>query len=87
MAAIIRLVISVFSMRNFECTLATTTSRRSEKFFLLVERAVLEDVDLNPRKQPERGQYLVDLGHHVELAPEVIGAQAVGDGKAGAVVG
>ena len=35
-AAAIRLVISSFSIRSLECTLATTTSRRASSFFLLV---------------------------------------------------
>ena len=55
----------------------------------LVERAVVEDVDLDPLEQGEAGaaEVLVDGVDDVELAGQPLGAQAVGDGQPGRVVG
>ena len=48
------------SMRSFEWTLATTTSRRSSRSVVLVEGAVLEDVDLDAGEDAERRQLGVE---------------------------
>lgn len=39
----------------------------SEKFFVLVERAVFEDVDLDAGEDPERCELVVEGVHHFEL--------------------
>ena len=62
-------VIATLSIRSFECTLATTTSISAEQLVLLVEAAVVEDVDLDAGEDAERRQLVVELGHHVELPP------------------
>ena len=76
------------SMRSFECTLATTTSSRSSRSSVQVERAVLEDVDLDagedPERAPARSLSAVDL---VELLAQPLAVEAVGDREAGRVVG
>ena len=54
---------------------------------LLVECAVLVDVDLDALEEPERCQLLVDLVHDLELAAQTLGRQALGDGQARGVVG
>ena len=59
----------------------------SQEILLLVKRTVLEDVDFYAGQKAERCQRLVQLGHDIELAPQVVCAQAVGDSKPGAVVG
>ena len=46
-AATMRLVIAGRSMRRMEWALATTTSRRPSSASLLVEGAVVEDVDFD----------------------------------------
>ena len=53
---------------------------------VLVERAVLEDVDLDPGEDPERRQLLVELTHHVQLASQPLGGEPVGDGEPWRVV-
>ncbi len=54
---------------------------------LLVEAAVLEDVDLDAGEDAERRHLLVDLVDDVELLAQAIGAEPVGDGEPGRVVG
>ena len=66
-------------MRSFECTLATTTSSSASRSALLVERAVLEDVDLDAGEDAERRELLVELGDDVELLAEPVGVEAVRD--------
>ena len=63
-------------MRSFECTLATTTSTLGEQLRLLVERAVVEDVDLDAGEDAERRELLVELGDDVELLAQPLGRQA-----------
>ena len=53
-AATIRGVISSDGMRSFECTLGDDHVEPGEQRRLLVERAVVEDVDLDAGEQPER---------------------------------
>ncbi len=55
-------------MRSFECDEADDDVEATEELVVHVEGSVLEDVDLHAGEEPERGQALVDLGHHVELA-------------------
>jgi len=45
-----------------------------QQLVFLVERAVLQDVDLDPGEQAERGQVLVHTGDDLELAAQVVGA-------------
>ena len=52
-----------------------------------VERSVHEDVDLHAGEQAEGCESLVELRDLVELGPEPVRAQAVGDGQAGGMVG
>ena len=54
---------------------------------VLVERTVLEDVDLDAGEDAERGQLRVQRLDHLELAAQSFGVEAVGHGEAGAVVG
>ena len=54
---------------------------------LLVERAVLEDVDLDPGEDSEGGELLVEGGHHVELTAEALGREPLGHGETGGVIG
>ena len=55
-----------------------------EQLVLLVERAVLEDVDLDAGQDPERRQLLVELGDDVELLAQPLGGESVGDRSAAA---
>ena len=54
---------------------------------VVVERAVLEDVDLDAGEDAERRQALVQRGDFVELLVEALDAEAVGDREARRVVG
>ena len=63
-------------MRSFECTLATTTVDARQHVVGVVERAVLEDVDLDAGEDPERRELLVELGDHVELLEQPLARQA-----------
>jgi hypothetical protein len=66
-----------------------------QQLLLLVERPVVEDVDLDPREDPELGLAGVGLGrqlvvgprHLVELGPQPLRAEPVGHGQPGGVVG
>jgi hypothetical protein len=58
-----------------------------QQLVFLVERAVLQDVDLDPGEQAERGEVLVHTGDDLELAAQVVGAQPMGDREPRAVVG
>jgi hypothetical protein len=82
---------AALSIRSFEWTLATTTSRRASHLVGEVERAVLEDVDLHPREHPERDtvgiEPCVDLGDLVELTLQTVLVEAVGDREPCRVVG
>ena len=62
-----RRVIASLSMRSFECTLATTTSTRASMLVVVIERTVVEDVDLDAGQDPERCELLVQRGDDVEL--------------------
>ena len=44
-----------------------------QQLLVLVERAVLQDVDLDAGQDSERRELLVELGHHVELLAEPLG--------------
>ena len=44
-----------------------------QQLVLLVERAVVEDVDLDAGEHPERRQPLVELGDHAELLAQPLG--------------
>ena len=59
----------------------------SEQLLVLVQLAVIEYVDLDTGEQAERYEGLVQLRHHVDLAAQLIGTQAIGDGQPGAVIG
>ena len=74
-------------MRSFECTLATTTSTRAEQLFRTVERAVVEDVDLDPGEDAERRHLLVQLGDDVELLAQPVGGEPVRDRQPRRMVG
>ena len=58
-----------------------------EQLRLLVERAVLEDVDLDAGEDPERRQLFVDRGDDLELLAQPLGAEPVGDREPRRVVG
>ena len=58
-----------------------------EQVEVLVEGAVLEDVDLHAGEDAERGQLLVHLVDLVELLEQSLAVEAVGDREAGGVVG
>lgn len=58
-----------------------------EEFGLLVERAVLQDVDLDTGEDAERRQGGVEFVDDVELAAQAVGGQAVRDLQARRVVG
>ena len=68
-----RRVISSASMRSFECTLADDHVELREQVRLLVERAVVEDVDLDAGEDAERRQLLVELGDDLELLAQPLG--------------
>jgi hypothetical protein len=59
----------------------------AQQLVALVEAAVEVDVALDAGEDPERRQFLVQLRHHVELLLEAGGAEAVGHGEPGGVVG
>ena len=91
-AAVIRLVMPRASIFSLECTLATRTSSLRQQLVGLVERAVVEDVHLDPLEQGERsppgaGQVVVDRLDDAELAGQPLGAEAVGHREARRVVG
>ena len=75
------------SMDSLECTLATTTSSRSSSSVLLIERAVIEDVDLDAGQDAHRRERLADLVDDVELLAQPLGGEPVGDPQARRVVG
>ena len=54
---------------------------------VLIEASVLEDVHLDAGEDAERRHGGVDRLHHLELADQTLGIEAVGDGEARAVVG
>ena len=58
-----------------------------EQLLVLIERSVLEDVDLDAGQDAERGQLGVELGDDLELLAQALGVEPVGDGEPGAVVG
>ncbi len=58
-----------------------------EQLGLLVEAAVLVDVDLDTGEDAERRQLLVEVADHLQLLAEALGAEPVGDGQARRVVG
>ena len=58
-----------------------------EQVLALVERAVLEDVDLDPGQHAERGQLGVQLGDQLELRLQALGGQPAGHGQPGRVIG
>ena len=74
-------------MRSFEWALATTTSSCAEQVEVLVERAVLEDVDLDAGEDAERRQALVGPADLGQLLVQPVGRQAVGHGEPRRVVG
>ena len=74
-------------MRSFECTLATTTSTRVKQLFVLVERTVVEDVDLHAGEYAERSEIRVELLDDFELLAQPVGRQAVRDLEPGRMVG
>ncbi len=85
-AATMRAVMSLASIRNLEWTLATTTSSSPNVSRVQIQRTVLEDVDLHPRQEPERRQLLVHLGHHLELLAQALLVEPVRHGETGRVV-
>ena len=58
-----------------------------EQLGLLVEAAVLEDVDLDAGEDAERGELGVQPGDDVELHAQPLRAQPARDGEPGRVVG
>jgi hypothetical protein len=58
-----------------------------QQLVLLVQRAVLEDVDLDPGEDPERRQLLVEQRDLDQLGPQPVRGQPVGDREPGRVVG
>ena len=67
-AVTIRGVISSAGIRSLECTRRDDDVEAVEQLRLLVERAVVVDVDLDAGQQAERApSSLVDLGDDVEL--------------------
>ena len=58
-----------------------------EQVVVLVERPVLDDVDLHAGEDPERGQLLVERLDLVELLEQPLAVEAVGDGEPRRVVG
>ncbi len=58
-----------------------------QKILVLVQRPVLEDVDLNAAQDAERRQLFVQLLDDVELRPQPLGVEAVGNGQPRAVIG
>ena len=82
-ARTIRSVIGWRSIRSLEWTLATTTSSCDEHLVVVVERAVLEDVDLDAGEDAERRHLLVEHRDIGELLLQPLSAQAVGDGEPG----
>ena len=54
---------------------------------LLVERAVVEDVDLDPGQQPKRRQAFVHLGDHIELLAQPLRRKPVRDRRPRRMVG
>jgi len=53
----------------------------------VVERAVLQDVDLDAGEDAERRQQLVEPGHVGQLLRQTLGTEAVGDGEPRRVIG
>ena len=45
-----------------------------QQLLVLVQRAVLQDVDLDPGQDAERGQLVVELGDDLELAAQALGS-------------
>ena len=72
-------------LRSFEWTLATKV-QAGQEVVVLVESAVLVDVDLDARQVAERRQVVIDAGNHIELLQKSIARQASGDREAWAVV-
>ena len=58
-----------------------------QQFLVLVQGAVLENVDFDPAQHPERSQLGIQLVYQFELAAEPLCVEAVGDRQTGAVVG
>ena len=50
-----------------------------EQLFVLVERAVFEDVDLDAGEDPERREVVVERAHDFELFAQPVGREPVGD--------
>ena len=86
-ARTMRSVIGWRSIRSLEWTLATTTSSLAEHVVVVIERAVLEDVDLDAGEDPERRHLLVERGHIDELLLQPLLAQPVGDRQARRMIG
>ena len=55
----------------------------AEQFVCLVERAVLEDVDLDPGQDPERREGGVQFVNELKLGAEPVRGQPAGDGEPG----
>jgi hypothetical protein len=49
-----------------------------EQIVVLIQRAVLEDVDLDAGEDPERRELLVEVVHDVELLAQPVGGEALG---------
>ena len=58
-----------------------------QQVLVLVQRTVLKDVDLNPAQDAKRRQLFVQLLDDLELLPQPLGVEAVGDRQSGAVIG
>ena len=58
-----------------------------EKLVRLIQRAVLEDVDLDAGQDPERRQGRVQLPDQLELGTEPVSGQPAGHGEPGRMVG
>ena len=58
-----------------------------QQVLVLVEGAVLEDVDLHAGEDAEGGQLLVELGDDIELLQQAVTVEAVGHREPGRVVG
>jgi len=59
-----------------------SADRLREQLVLLIQRAVLEDVDLDPAQDPQRRELLVQPVHQLQLLAQPVRAQAVRDGQA-----
>ncbi|GDY32642.1 hypothetical protein GTS_42750 [Gandjariella thermophila] len=53
-----------------------------EQFLFLVDATVGKDVDLDPGKDAEWREFAVELGHQVQLPPQSLRGEAVGNGEA-----